>query len=62
MRTRVSRRGYSNYPSGVRRFELIIRRASMNRPIIRNLVIAALLAHPVSALGADQAPDVKGKH
>jgi hypothetical protein len=34
----------------------------MNRPIIRNLVIAALLAHPVSALGADQAPHVKGKH
>jgi len=60
MRTRVSRRGYSNYPSGVRRFELIIRRASMS--IIRNLVIAALLAYPASALGADQAPDVKGKH
>ena len=33
----------------------------MNRSIIRNLVVAALLAYPASALGADQAPDVKGK-
>jgi hypothetical protein len=33
----------------------------MNRSVIRNLVIAALLAYPASALGADQAPDVKGK-
>jgi hypothetical protein len=33
----------------------------MNRSIIRRLVIAALVAYPVSALAADQAPDVKGK-
>jgi len=33
----------------------------MNRSVIRHLAIAALVAYPVSALGADQAPDVKGK-
>jgi hypothetical protein len=33
----------------------------MNRSIIRRLGIAALVAYPASALGADQAPDVKGK-
>jgi hypothetical protein len=33
----------------------------MNRSIIRKLGIAALVAYPASALGADQAPDVKGK-
>src|SRR6516162_6897809 len=33
----------------------------MNRSIIRHLIIAALVAYPLSALGQDQAPDVKGK-
>jgi len=33
----------------------------MNRSIIPTLVAAALLAYPASALGADPAPDVKGK-
>ncbi len=33
----------------------------MNRWIIRNLAVAALVACPAIALGADQAPDVKGK-
>ena len=33
----------------------------MNRSVIRHLAIAALVAYPLSALGADQAPDVKGK-
>ncbi len=33
----------------------------MNRLIIRNLAVAALVAYPAFALGADQAPDVKGK-
>jgi hypothetical protein len=33
----------------------------MNRSIIRNLAVAALLAYPAFALGADQVPDVKGK-
>ena len=33
----------------------------MNRSIIRNVVVAALAACPASALGADQAPDVKGR-
>ncbi len=33
----------------------------MNRSIIRKLGIAALVAYPASTLGADQAPDVKGK-
>ena len=33
----------------------------MNRSIIRNVVVAALVACPASALGADQAPDVKGR-
>ena len=33
----------------------------MNRSIIRKLGIAALVAYPASALGADQVPDVKGK-
>lgn len=33
----------------------------MNRLIIRKLGIAALVAYPASALGADQAPNVKGK-
>jgi hypothetical protein len=32
----------------------------MNRSVIRHLAIAALIAYPASALGAD-APDVKGK-
>jgi hypothetical protein len=33
----------------------------MNRSINRNLALAAVLAYPAFALGADQAPDVKGK-
>ena len=33
----------------------------MNRSIVPTLVLAALVAYPASALGADQAPDVKGK-
>jgi hypothetical protein len=33
----------------------------MNQSIIRNLAVAALLAYPAFALGADQVPDVKGK-
>ena len=33
----------------------------MNRSVIRHLAIAALVAYPVSALGEEQAPDVKGK-
>ena len=33
----------------------------MNRSVIRHLTIAALIAYPAAALGADQAPDVKGK-
>ena len=33
----------------------------MKRSVIRHLAIAALIAYPASALGADQAPDVKGK-
>jgi hypothetical protein len=33
----------------------------MNRSILPTLVVAALLAYPASALGADPAPDVKGK-
>ena len=33
----------------------------MNRSVIRHLAIAALVAYPLSALGQDQAPDVKGK-
>ena len=33
----------------------------MNRSIVPTLVLAALIAYPASALGADQAPDVKGK-
>ena len=33
----------------------------MNRSVIRHLAIAALVAYPASALGEDQAPDVKGK-
>ena len=33
----------------------------MNRSIIRKVVVAALVACPASALGADQAPDVKGR-
>ena len=33
----------------------------MNRSIIPTLVVAALVAYPASALGADQAPDIKGK-
>jgi len=33
----------------------------MNRSIIRRLGIAALITYPAFALGADQAPDVKGK-
>jgi hypothetical protein len=33
----------------------------MNRSVIRHLAIAALIAYPASALGQDQAPDVKGK-
>jgi hypothetical protein len=36
-------------------------RIDMNRSVIRHLAIAALVAYPVSALGADPAPDVKGK-
>ena len=33
----------------------------MSRSITRNLALTALLAYPAFALGADQAPDVKGK-
>ena len=33
----------------------------MSQSIIRNFVVAALVAYPACALGADQAPDVKGK-
>jgi len=33
----------------------------MNRSIIRKLTLAALVAYPACALGADEAPDVKGK-
>ena len=33
----------------------------MNRSMIRNLAVATLAAYPAIALGADQAPDVKGK-
>jgi hypothetical protein len=33
----------------------------MNRSIVPTLVLAALVAYPASALGADKAPDVKGK-
>jgi hypothetical protein len=33
----------------------------MDRSIVPTLVLAALVAYPASALGADQAPDVKGK-
>ena len=33
----------------------------MNRSIIRKLTLAALVAYPAYALGADEAPDVKGK-
>jgi hypothetical protein len=33
----------------------------MNQSIIRSLAVAALLAYPAIALGADQVPDVKGK-
>src|SRR6516162_2414298 len=35
--------------------------ASMNWSVIRHLAIAALVAYPASALGQEQAPDVKGK-
>jgi len=34
----------------------------MNRSIIRKLTLAALVAYPACALGADEAPDVKGKY
>jgi hypothetical protein len=33
----------------------------MNRSMIRNLAVATLVAYPAFAIGADQAPDVKGK-
>jgi hypothetical protein len=33
----------------------------MNWPVIRNVGIAALIAYPIAAIAADQAPDVKGK-
>ena len=33
----------------------------MNWSVIRHLAIAALVAYPASALGQEQAPDVKGK-
>ena len=33
----------------------------MNRSVIRNLVVVAVIAYPAFAFGADQAPDVKGK-
>ena len=33
----------------------------MNRSVIRNLVVVALIAYPAFAFGQDQAPDVKGK-
>src|SRR5215472_17043702 len=36
-------------------------RGSMNRSVIRNLVVVALIAYPAFAFGQDQAPDVKGK-
>jgi hypothetical protein len=35
--------------------------SGMNWSIIRSLGIATLIAYPVAAIGADQAPDVKGK-
>jgi hypothetical protein len=33
----------------------------MNRSVIRNLVVVALIAYPAFAFGQDKAPDVKGK-
>ena len=36
-------------------------RGSMNRSVIRNLLVVALIAYPAFAFGQDQAPDVKGK-
>jgi hypothetical protein len=33
----------------------------MSQSLIRNLALAALLAYPAFALGADQAPDINGK-
>jgi hypothetical protein len=33
----------------------------MNQSIIRSLTVAALVAYPAFALGADQVPDIKGK-
>jgi hypothetical protein len=33
----------------------------MNRSIIRDLAVAALVAYPAFAIAADQVPDVKGK-
>src|SRR5215469_15333680 len=38
-----------------------MRRGSMNRSVIRNLVVVALIAYPAFAFGQDKAPDVKGK-
>ena len=36
-------------------------RGSMNRSVIRNLVVVALISYPAFAFGQDKAPDVKGK-
>ena len=33
----------------------------MNRSVIRNFLIVALIGYPAFAFGEDQAPDVKGK-
>jgi hypothetical protein len=33
----------------------------MNRSMIRNLAVAALIAYPALAIGADQVPDIKSK-
>src|SRR5262249_39281669 len=38
-----------------------MRRGSMNRSVIRNLVVVALITYPAFAFGQDKAPDVKGK-
>src|SRR5215467_10844572 len=53
--------GYPGSASNVRSQVLNMRRGSMNRSVIRNLVVVAVIAYPAFAFGADQAPDVKGK-
>src|SRR6201990_1566773 len=59
MRTALARPGA--VPFGSQELCLTIWRASMDRSIIPALVLAALVAYPASALGADPAPDVQGK-